>query len=69
MAAYEPKIVKATRRVGAVSPGLPNIPAGQLYYWAYQKGAGTNKHSGNAGKRGGRFYQGRFAHKVVVKRK
>lgn len=51
------KKVRWTAKVGAISPGLPGIPAGDKYYWAYQLTSGGNKHSGGAGKHGGRFYQ------------
>ena len=64
-----PKRVRWTSRVGSVSPGLPNIPVGHLYYRGYQKAAGTKKHSGGAGKRGNRFYQGRFRSGNVAKPK
>lgn len=55
-----PKIVRWTRKVGLVSPGLPNIPKGELYYRGYQLTSGKNKHSGPSGKRAFRFYQGAY---------
>jgi hypothetical protein len=63
----DPKIVKATRKVGSVSPGLPNIPKGHLYYYGYQKAAGTRKNSGPSGKRSARWYAGRFKSGAVKK--
>jgi hypothetical protein len=42
---------KNTAKVGLISQGLPNIPAGTKYYRAYQKAAGSNKHSGPSGRK------------------
>jgi hypothetical protein len=54
------KIEKWTGKVGSVSPGVGNILRGEMYYRAYQKGSGKNKHSGGAGRNGSRFYLERF---------
>lgn len=56
------KRVKWTSRVGQISKGLPNIPAGSKYYYGYQRGSGKNKHSGPSGKRAFRFHQGPKRH-------
>jgi hypothetical protein len=54
-----PKIVRWGRKVGQVSTGRPNIPKGELFWMAYQKGTGSSN-SAPVGRRRTRFYQGRF---------